>query len=129
MLEEERIATHSSILAWEILRTEELGGLQSTGSRRVRNDCAHIYVNIPVITLKSMTYFPLGKFIIRVVFSLNWRRKWQPTLVFLPGESHGRKSLVGYSPRGRKELDTTERLHFLSGFQHFIHHRGHNDVK
>ena len=40
-----------------------------------------------------------------------WRRKWQPTPVFLPGESPGRRSLVGYSPRGRKELDTTERLH------------------
>ena len=41
-----------------------------------------------------------------------WRRKWQPTLVLLPGESHGGKSLVGYSPRGRKQLDTTELLHF-----------------
>ena len=41
-----------------------------------------------------------------------WGRKWQPTPVFLPGESHGQRSLVGYSPRGRKELDTTERLHF-----------------
>ena len=41
-----------------------------------------------------------------------WRRKWQPTPVFLPGESHGRRSLVGYSPQGRKESDTTERLHF-----------------
>ena len=41
-----------------------------------------------------------------------WRRKWQPTPVFLLGESHGRRSLVGYSPRGRKESDTTERLHF-----------------
>ena len=41
-----------------------------------------------------------------------WRRKWQPTPVFLPGESHGQKSLVGYSPQGRKELDMTERLHF-----------------
>ena len=41
-----------------------------------------------------------------------WRRKWQPTAVFLPGESHGQKSLVGYSARGRKESDTTERLHF-----------------
>ena len=40
------------------------------------------------------------------------RRKWQPTPVFLPGESHGQRSLVGYSPRGRKESDTTERLHF-----------------
>ena len=37
-----------------------------------------------------------------------WRRKWQPTPVFLPGESHGQKSLVGYSPWGRKELDRTE---------------------
>ena len=43
-----------------------------------------------------------------------WKRAWQPTLVFLPGESHGRRSLVGPSPRGRKESDTTERLHFLS---------------
>ena len=37
-----------------------------------------------------------------------WRRKWQPTPVFLPGESHGWRSLVGYSPWGRKESDTTE---------------------
>ena len=41
-----------------------------------------------------------------------WRRKWQPSPVLLPGESHGGRSLVGYSPRGRKELDTTEQLHF-----------------
>ena len=40
------------------------------------------------------------------------RRKWQPTSVLLPGESHGGRSLVGYSPWGHKELDTTERLHF-----------------
>ena len=36
---------------------------------------------------------------------------WQPTLVFLPGKSHGHRSLVGYSPQGHKELDTTERQH------------------
>ena len=46
------------------------------------------------------------------VRKIPWRRKWQPTPVLLPGESHGRRSLVGYSPRGRKESDTTERLHF-----------------
>ena len=46
------------------------------------------------------------------VRKIPWRRKWQPTPVFLPGESHGRRSLVGYTPRGRKESDTTERLHF-----------------
>ena len=34
-----------------------------------------------------------------------WRRKWQPTPVFLPGESHGQRSLAGYSPRGSKESD------------------------
>ena len=41
-----------------------------------------------------------------------WRRKWQPTPVLLPGKSHGWKSVVGYSPWGHKESDTTERLHF-----------------
>ena len=46
------------------------------------------------------------------VGQIPWRSKWQPTPVFLPGKSHGRRSLVGYSPRGRKELDATERLHF-----------------
>ena len=40
------------------------------------------------------------------------RSKWQPTTVFLPGESHGWRSLVGYSPWGRKESDMTELLHF-----------------
>ena len=35
-----------------------------------------------------------------------WRRKWQPTPVFLPGESHGQRSLVGCSPWGCKEMDT-----------------------
>ena len=37
-----------------------------------------------------------------------WRRAWQPTPVFLPGKSHGQRSLVHYSPRDCKELDTTE---------------------
>ena len=40
------------------------------------------------------------------------RRQWHPTPVLLPGKSHGRSSLVGCSPWGRKESDTTERLHF-----------------
>ena len=37
-----------------------------------------------------------------------WKRAWQPTPVFLPGESHGPRSLLGYSPESRKELDMTE---------------------
>ena len=39
-----------------------------------------------------------------------WRRKWQPTLIYLLGEFHGQKSLVGYSPWSHKELERTERL-------------------
>ena len=40
-----------------------------------------------------------------------WNKKWQPTTVFLPGKFHGQRNLVGYSPRSRKELDTTEHMH------------------
>ena len=45
-------------------------------------------------------------------FSTSWRRLWHPTPVLLPGESHGRSSLVGCSPWGREESDTTEQLPF-----------------
>ena len=47
------------------------------------------------------------------------RRKWQPTPVFWPGESHGWRSLVGYSPWGREVSDRTERLHFQDENIHF----------
>ena len=58
------------------------------------------------------------------VRKIPWRRRWQPTPVFLPGKSHGSWSRVGYRPRGRKELDTTERLHF-----HFIQiYRAHTSL-
>ena len=46
-----------------------------------------------------------------------WRRKWLSTPVLLPGKSHGQKSLVGYSLWGRKESDSTERLHFHSSLE------------
>ena len=46
-----------------------------------------------------------------------WRRQWHPTPVFLPGKSHGQRSLLGYSPWGCKESDMTEWLHFrFSGY-------------
>ena len=44
------------------------------------------------------------------VGKIPWRREWQPTPAFLSGEAHGQRSLAGYSPCGRKESDTTERL-------------------
>ena len=56
-----------------------------------------------------------------------WRRKWQPTPVFLPGKFQARqRSLVGYSPWGCKESDTTERLHFTSSY--IYKYMPHNDT-
>ena len=46
------------------------------------------------------------------VGKMPWRRKWQTTLVFLPGELYGQRSLVGYSSWGLKESNRTEQLHF-----------------
>ena len=45
-----------------------------------------------------------------------WRREWQLTPVFLPGESHGQRNMVGYSPWGRKESDTSEAMEH----EHFV---------
>ena len=85
------MATHSSTLAWKIPWTEEPGRLHSMGSLRVGQDWA--------TSLSRFTF-------------MHWRRQWQPTPVLLPGKSHGRRSLEGYSPWGHWGLDTTERLHF-----------------
>ena len=84
---EKAMAPHSSTLAWKIPWTEEPGGLQSMGSLRVGHD--------------SVTSLSLFTF-------MHWRRKWQPTPVFLPGESQGQRSLVGCRLWGRTESDTTE---------------------
>ena len=51
-----------------------------------------------------------------------WRRKWHHTPVLLPGKSHGRRSMIGYSPRGHKESDTTEWLHFTSLYRLQVAH-------
>ena len=50
------------------------------------------------------------------VRKIPWRREWLPTPIFLPGEAHGWKSLMDYSPRGHRESDTTEQL-ILSHFE------------
>ena len=49
-----------------------------------------------------------------------WRRKWQPTLVFLPVKSHGPRSLVGYSPWGCKESNTTKATYHLRTYTKFL---------
>ena len=86
------MATHSSTLAWKIPWTEEPGRLQSMGWRRVGHDWA-----------TSLSLFTF----------MHWRRKWQHTSAFLPGESQGRGSLVGWHLWGRTESGRT-RLKRLS---------------
>ena len=81
------MATHSSTLAWKIPWMEKRGWLQSMGSWSVGHDWA-----------TSLSLFTF----------LHWRRKWQPTPVFLPGESQGWGSLVGCCLWGHTELDSTE---------------------
>ena len=80
------MAPHSSTLAWKIPWMEEPGGLQSMESLRVGHNLA-----------TSLSLFTL----------MHWKRKWQPTPVFLPGESQGR-SMVGCHLWGRTESATTE---------------------
>ena len=84
---EKAMAPHSSTLAWKIPWIEEPGRLQSMELWRVRHDWA-----------TSLSLFPF----------MHWRRKWQPTPVFLPGESQGWGSLAGCHLWGRTESDTTE---------------------
>ena len=81
-----RLAPHSSTLVWKIPWTETTGRLQSMGSLRVRHDW--------VTSLSLFTF-------------MHWRRKWQPTPVFLPGESQGWGSLVGCHLWDHTESDTT----------------------
>ena len=77
----------SSTLAWKIPRAEEPGRLRPLGVAKSRTDWA-----------TSLSLFTF----------IHWRRQWQPTPGFLPGESQGRGSLVGCRLRGCTESDTTE---------------------
>ena len=87
LIPEKAMAPHSSTLAWKIPWTQEPGRLQSMESLRVGHDWA-----------TSLSLFTFT----------HWRRKWQPTPVFLPGESQGRGSLVGCRLWGCTESDTPE---------------------
>ena len=84
---EKAMGPHSRTLAWKIPWMEEPGGLQSMGSLRVGYDW-----------VTSLLLFTM----------MHWRRKWQPTAVFLPGESQERWSLMGCRLWGHTESDTTE---------------------
>ena len=75
---EKEMATHSSVLAWRIPGTGEPGGLPSLWGRTELDTTERVH----------FTHFIL----------YHWRRKWQPTPVFLPRESHGQRSLEGCCP-------------------------------
>ena len=114
---EKEMATHSSILAWEIPWTKDSGGLQSIGFQRVGHDLV-----TKQRQQQQTSFYPtkgtlgLPKWLSgqestcqcrRCGFNLwvekvTWRRAWQPTPVFLPGKSHGQRNLADYSPWGHK---------------------------
>ena len=112
--QEKAMAPHFSTLAWKIPWTEEPGGLQSMGSQRVGRDWA-----------TSLSLFTF----------MHWKRKWQPTPVFLPGESQGRgawwaamygvaqsgtrlKRLSSSSRKGLNKLCIQDWWCFSLGFRH-----------
>ena len=97
----------------------------STKSSNIFHHNSNIYLLYKVVRAKnysSIVYLSLVAQMVKIclqcgrpgfdpwVGKILWRRAWQPTPVFLPGESHGQRSLVGYTPWGRKESDTTELL-------------------
>ena len=97
---EKETATHSSILAWKIPWTEKPGGLQSMGLQKVGHDwetSLFLITEIQCLIPGSVRTIP-------------WKWKWQRIPVFLPGKSHGQRSLADYSPWGQKESNTTEQL-------------------
>ena len=131
---EKEMRIHSSTIAWKIPWTEEPGRPQSMGSERVRHDwatslsrcfmkwersliiCSSSYsqmaqwwrIHLQCRRLKRCGFNPW-------VRKIPWRRKWQATLVFLLGKSHGQRSLVGYilllESDMAKRLTVTEQAH------------------
>ena len=101
------MATHSSVLAWRIPGTGEPGGLPSMGSHRVGHDSSDLAAadaflgftggtggKEPACQCRGYRRRGFDPWVRKIA----WRRAWQPTPVFVPGESHGLKSLMGYSP-------------------------------
>ena len=153
------MATHSSILAWKIPSTEELGGLQSMGLQKVRHNWVtkhvrahthtHVYIctQTPIFFICSYVDGNLGvsiSWLMKTILLWTWGTMYHFELVLLifPNTCTGMELLVnsssilenemathssihalkipwmeepvGYSPWGRKESDTTERLYFSS---------------
>ena len=118
------MAPHSSTLAWKTPWMEEPGGLPSMGSHRVEHDWSDLAAAAAAAMItfwasQAAWWLKKKKSAVQEMpktqiwhswVEISWNRKWQPTSVFLPGKFHGQRSLVGYSPWGRKKADTTEWL-------------------
>ena len=114
---EKEMASHSSVLAWRIPGTGHPGGLPSMGSHRVGHDwsdSAAAAANTKYFCVLETLNISMCLVFYTHLLTFPWSRKWQPTPVFLPGESHGQRSLAGYSPWGCKESDTIEWLTLLT---------------
>ena len=126
------MATHSSILAWRIPGTEEPSGLPSVGLHRVGHDWSNLAAAAAayILQLKFTVLFYTSNLVGFPGSSISEESdcnegdlgsipgserspgEGNGNQVFLPGESHGQRSLAGCSPWGRKESGRTERLHF-----------------
>ena len=113
------MAIHPRILAWRIPKTQEPGGLWSIGSRRVGHDWSYLACILIADTTSQVAQWQRTHCQCRWhgfdpwVGEIPWKRKKQPTPVFLPTESHRQRSLAGYSPEDHKELDITEHRYLV----------------
>ena len=110
-------ATHCSILAWRIPWTTVHGVTKNW--TQLSNFHVHRWLSGKkfICQCKKPRTYGFDPWVRKIP----WRRKWQPTPVFLPGKSQGQRSLEGYNPWGQKESDTTE---WLKTHTHYkIHHK------
>ena len=90
---------------WKLLNKENCRTQGKLPKHRVR---AHAFTNLVAQMVKNLP--AVQEIQVPSLRRIPWSRKWQPTPVFLPGESPGHRSLAGYSPWGRKESDVTEQI-------------------
>ena len=125
-IQKTKIMPSSPITSWEIdgVTVETVSDFIFLGSKITTDgDCSHeikrrlLFERNAMINLDSIlknrnitlpTKVHLVKAMVFPVVMYGWKRQWHPTPVFLPGKSHGWRSLAGYSPWAHKELDITE---------------------
>ena len=115
--QKEETATHSSILAWEILCPWDIAvGYSPWGHKELDTTEQLHFITYSLWRLSSKGSACQCREHRRCKFDpwvrkIPWSRKWQPFQVFLHGEFHGQRSLAGYSPQGHKDSDMTDHAH------------------